>query len=270
MTSKKHIVKNLLLAFSPVLLYNALNLIYLIIFSTLNIQNSGSVYFKFDSQFCIIMLILFSIWLYNIYKHHPETQALTRREAHMIIKIPILTLAMNGISSLWFIFISLYLESFPLIANSLESFQDTWSTVGDESYFFVLISVVLAGPIVEELLFRGIMFHYLEKIRPGWFAILISGITFGLWHMEPVQVVYAAIMGILLGFIYAKVRDLKVTIAIHILNNFLSTLPPFMDTTLVQEIIFYVSFLMIPPAIYILVRMVKKDMKAKESGYMES
>lgn len=244
------------MALTPVLAYNGINSICILLFAseTTFIYH----YFAFDSLFCILMLILFSIWLSKIRSYNPETQSLSRKEPHMMLKIPILTLGMNGISSLWFILIALYLESIPLISNSLQSFDDTWSTIEAEPYFWVLLSVVLVGPIVEELLFRGIMFHYLEKVKSGWFPILISGITFGLWHMEPVQVVYAALMGIILGIVYAKVRDLRVTIALHILNNFLSTLPPFMDTPIVQEVIFHASLLMVLPTIYIMIHMMRK------------
>lgn len=270
MTSqKKHIIKYLFLAFSPILLYNAVNIIYLIIFAAFSFPDPQAVldadtmlpghYFEFDAKFCFIMLVFLSLWLWNIRRREPERKI--PRPPHMPLKIPVITLGMNGISSLWFIFISFFLESIPLIANSLESFDDTWSTIGSEPYSWVLLSVVLAGPIVEELLFRGIMFHYLEKIKAGWFPIVISGILFGLWHLEPVQIVYAALLGIILGVVYAKTRDLKVTIILHVLNNFLSTLPPSMDTPLVQEIILWSSLLMVLPTLYILIRFIKGNKK---------
>lgn len=267
MTSKKHIVKNLFLALSPIVAYNIINLICFILFAVKSMPNPETIldsdsilpyqYFKFDSIFCIIMLGIFYLWLSRIHRHSPEVPSLT--ESHMLVKIPIITFGMNGISSLWFLIIALWLQTIPLISDSLDSFEDTWSGIETEPYGWVLLSVVIAGPIVEELLFRGIMFHYLEKIKSGWFPVLISGIAFGLWHMEPVQVVYAALMGIILGIIYAKVRSLKVTIAIHMLNNFLSTLPPFMNTEIVQIFIFYASFLMILPTIYVLIRMIRKQ-----------
>lgn len=268
-SQKKHIIKYLFLAFSPILLYNAVNLIYLLVFVAHAFPDPQVVldadtmlpghYFEFDAKFCFIMLVFLSIWLWKIRRREPELQI--PAPPHMLLKIPVITLGMNGISSLWFIFISFFLESIPLISNSLESFDDTWSTIDSEPYSWVLLSVVLAGPIVEELLFRGIMFHYLEKIKRGWFPILISGVVFGLWHLEPVQVVYAALLGIILGIVYAKTRDIRLTFALHILNNFLSTLPPFMDTDIVHAIIFYASFLMVIPTLYILIRMARGNSK---------
>lgn len=252
---KKYIAKYLFLALSPIFAYNGLNTLCVALFTSESFLEYH--HFEFDSLFCIFMLILFSIWLLKIRKHEPDIQ--TSMQSHMMLKIPVLALGMGGISSLWFILADFFLKPIPLIGNSLQSFDDTWSQVGAESYFWVFLSIVLTGPIVEEVLFRGIVFHYLEKIKSGWFPILTSGIIFGLCHMEPVQIVYTTIGGIISGIVYAKVRNLKITIAIHILNNFLSTLPPFMDTPFMDKFIFYISVLMVIPTFYIVIHMAKSD-----------
>lgn len=261
------IIKNFFMALTPVFLYHLVNTFCIMFFITYgsppSLDDAEGIlsardYFQLDSLFCIVMLVLFGIWLLHIKKHSPNAALPVPKEPHLWAKIPILTLGMNGISSLWFILIALFLQSVPLIADSMESFDNTWGSIDSVPYFWLLLSVVLVGPIVEELLFRGIMFHYLEKIKTGWFPILFSGIAFGVWHGEPVQVVYAALMGILLGIVYARVRDLKIPIALHILNNLLSTLPNGLNTDFVQNIIFYTSLLMIFPTIYLVARMVRE------------
>ena len=269
-------IKNFFMALTPVFLYNIINTFCIALFTSYALPPSAQssdveallsshYYFQLDSFFCILMLILFSCWLFRIQKHSAQTSLTVPKESHMMVKIPILALGMGGISSLWFILIALFLQSVPLISDSMESFDATWSTVDSVPYFWLLLSVVVAGPIVEELLFRGIMFHYLEKIKPGWFPILFSGIAFGWWHGEFVQVVYAALMGILLGIVYARVRDLKISIILHIINNLLSTLPPALDTTLMQNMILFASLLMILPTIYILVRMSREMPKIERT-----
>ena len=65
-----------------------------------------------------------------------------------------------------------------------------------------IVSIAIIGPVAEEVLFRwGIMRHYM----PGgaWRAILISALAFGIIHMNPAQVPFAAAMGVLLGILFA-------------------------------------------------------------------
>lgn len=254
---KRGILKHLFLVLSPTLAYAGMNFIFTILFaseSTLELHA-----FAFDAMFCMIILFPFYKWFSHCHKQDSEISQHSILERSMLLKIPILALGMGGLSYLWFIIISLYLESVPMISNSLESFDETWSTIYQEPYICILLSVVVLGPILEELIFRGIMFHYLEQIKQGWFPILISAVLFGLLHIEPVQVVYAILSGVILGILYAKTRDLRVTITIHVLNNFLSALPPFLDIPLIQNTIFLLSLIMIIPTIYIIVRMTRRN-----------
>jgi len=85
-----------------------------------------------------------------------------------------------------------------------------------------ILCIAVLGPILEELLYRGaITKALLQKYAPTK-AILISGLLFGIVHINPVQVVSAALIGILLAWLYWRTRSLVACILIHILNNSLS------------------------------------------------
>ncbi len=213
-----------------------------------------------DTILVTVLLLAYSLWLYRIFQKRQQDAvetAVRSFDLRMVLAIPILTLGLKGIVQIWFVAVESWLNSIPLIEESMQSHIDNWSSIDTQPYIWSLLSVVVIGPIVEELLFRGLVFHYLEQIRGGWFPIVISGIVFGIWHGEPVQCVYTAIMGIAFGVVYAKVRDLRVVILLHMLNNFLSTLPPAIDTEIVQTVLAFMSFAMIIPAMVILFRMRK-------------
>lgn len=263
---------NLLWAVSAIIIYNWLTtLLFMGSYFIIDSNYTENHYFMFDALFCIPLILLFSVWLYKIYRQkcNANTSISGVQEKYTTLKTTIIVLGFSGIANIWFIIAESISESISLISDSLQSFEDTWSSVNSESYFWVLMSVVVLGPIVEELLFRGLVFHYLEKFKAGWFPIVFSGIFFGIWHQEPVQVVYTAIMGIALGIVYAKTRSMKVTIAMHILNNFLSTLPPAIDTPLTQDILFYASLMMIIPAVLILVDM-SKNMPHQQASSVQA
>lgn len=84
------------------------------------------------------------------------------------------------------------------------------------------LGVAVLVPLVEEFAFRGVIFSALEKHGTG-FAIVGSALIFGLAHMLLNSVVFAAIAGLGMALVYAKTRNLWVTVAIHALNNGLAT-----------------------------------------------
>ena len=82
-----------------------------------------------------------------------------------------------------------------------------------------ILLVALVGPVVEELFFRGgILRALLRKYKP-WVAIVVSGLIFGIVHMNPAQVVFASLAGMLLGWLYWRTRSLIPCMVVHVLNN---------------------------------------------------
>lgn len=93
-------------------------------------------------------------------------------------------------------------------------FKNTWLS-------FVLISLI--GPVMEELLMRGIILDgLLNQLKPKQ-AILFSALLFGLIHLNPWQFIPAFAIGLVLGWIYWQTQSLWPCIFIHILNNTLSS-----------------------------------------------
>ena len=89
--------------------------------------------------------------------------------------------------------------------------------------FWGILGVAVVGPVVEELVFReGILGHMLRKGVEPWTAMIISAILFGAIHMNPAQIPFAAIMGLLLAIIYYKTGNIVITSLIHIFNNSLA------------------------------------------------
>ena len=99
----------------------------------------------------------------------------------------------------------------------------------------------------------------MRKIMPPALAIFFSSMVFGIWHMEPIQVVYTIIAGIAFGVVYYRTRKLRYPILMHIINNFTSALPPQWDTQEVNDSIFHISLLCILPAIILLIGMARKE-----------
>jgi uncharacterized protein len=85
--------------------------------------------------------------------------------------------------------------------------------------FFSFLAVVIAAPILEELIFRGIILDGLLKRYSPLHAILLSSILFGIVHLNPWQFVTGLLIGCFAGWVYYRTKNLLYCIFIHFANN---------------------------------------------------
>ena len=92
----------------------------------------------------------------------------------------------------------------------------SWETV---------IAFVVLAPVFEELVFRKVL---VDRVLPfgEWPAILFSGITFGLFHGNLTQFFYAALLGMVLAYVYIRTGNVLYTIGIHACINFMGGVLP--------------------------------------------
>jgi uncharacterized protein len=86
----------------------------------------------------------------------------------------------------------------------------------------ITITLLFAGiiiPIAEELFFRGMVFGWMRERWGVWPAILLSGVVFGLIHIQPAVAIPAGLLGIGLAWLYQRHRSLWSPILVHALNN---------------------------------------------------
>ena len=85
--------------------------------------------------------------------------------------------------------------------------------------FIVFLSVVVAAPIAEELIFRGIVFRTFAKQLSIVMALILSGLVFSLIHMDWFFVIQIWAMGFLLGLSYHKTGSIVTPIVAHMVVN---------------------------------------------------
>ena len=86
-------------------------------------------------------------------------------------------------------------------------------------------TISILAPLLEEVMFRGAIQGYIiRKLRTPWVAIVVASLVFGLFHMNPIQVVYATLLGVVFGWIYYRTGSLMSVIVGHVLNNSIATL----------------------------------------------
>jgi membrane protease YdiL (CAAX protease family) len=121
-----------------------------------------------------------------------------------------------------------------VVGNLLNSFvgtirgqmpeNDIATIVSEVPAWIILVLAVIVGPIVEELIFRKLMIDRLG-IFGDRMAILFTSVAFGLMHANLYQFFYATLLGALLGYVYTRTRDVRYTILIHMIVNFMGSIP---------------------------------------------
>lgn len=88
-----------------------------------------------------------------------------------------------------------------------------------ENFPIVILVSSIIGPILEEIVFRKIIFGSLHKKMNFFFAALISSVIFALAHFEPEHVILYSAMGFTFAFLYVKTKRIIVPIIAHVTMN---------------------------------------------------
>jgi membrane protease YdiL (CAAX protease family) len=78
---------------------------------------------------------------------------------------------------------------------------------------------IIAAPVAEELLFRGVVFTTVRRLFPVWFAILLQATFFALHHMPWYSAVAAFFVGILAALAVLRFQTIWAGICVHSLYN---------------------------------------------------
>lgn len=93
-----------------------------------------------------------------------------------------------------------------------------------QNILFLILIVGLVAPIVEEVLFRGLILKRIQDYLGSVWAVLLSAVIFGLYHGNVVQFIYALILGAAFGVIMCRTNALSVVCTAHIAANVWSVL----------------------------------------------
>ncbi|MDY3917520.1 MAG: type II CAAX endopeptidase family protein [Candidatus Limivivens sp.] len=96
------------------------------------------------------------------------------------------------------------------------------------------LAVQIAGlgiliPVAEELIFRGLMYGNMKKYVSAAQAVVLGALIFALYHGNPIQMIYAFPMGILLNVVYEKWGSLTAPILLHMSANLSTVFLPLLN-----------------------------------------
>ncbi len=178
-------------------------------------------YYRYAMLFTVIAAVITMPICYFLMKKDKKRETIINGEIsyeplEYKLYIPVIILGIAsciGINNL--ISISGLIELFP-------GFLEVAEAIYGGGILLQIISVAIIVPILEELLFRGIVYKRLRGYMKTEIAIVVSALFFGLFHLNVVQGLYAFIIGLLLAYVYEKYKSIWAPILFHIAANSVS------------------------------------------------
>jgi membrane protease YdiL (CAAX protease family)/tetratricopeptide (TPR) repeat protein len=104
-------------------------------------------------------------------------------------------------------------------AAYIKAFDEEFERLAREPWLVVLIVGCLLPGIGEEIFFRGLLGRGLVAHYGPVRGVLFTSALFGLMHVDPVQICYAATLGIVLHVAYLSSKSLGPSMAMHVTYN---------------------------------------------------
>ncbi len=83
---------------------------------------------------------------------------------------------------------------------------------------FIIVTSIF-GPILEEIIFRKLLFGNLQKRFNFFISALLSSIVFAIVHMDFTHILIYSAMGFTFAFLYVKTKRILVPIFAHVAMN---------------------------------------------------
>ncbi len=108
---------------------------------------------------------------------------------------------------------------YPIAMLDSEFVEELLSQEMSDSRFNLFILIVILAPIIEEIIFRGLIFSRLSVKWDNRWAIVGTSVIFGILHLDPVGAFVFSVVSCLL---YMQTRTLIVPIVLHAMNNLIA------------------------------------------------
>ncbi len=105
-----------------------------------------------------------------------------------------------------------------------------------------IISLTIIPAFIEEMVFRGIIMQSLRRFG-DIFAIVASALIFGILHLNLIQMPYAFILGLCIGYFVVRTGSLWVGIIVHFINNAIAIAFEIFYPYMTEEAYYFANFL---------------------------
>ena len=185
------------------------------------IMNEG--WFTWVFNYGITYLICFPVFILLMRKVPDTYQEITLPEARKISipKFLVITLCSYGIMQVLNIGGNLISTIIQLLLR-IEVNNPLEQIISASSVWLNILMVVIVAPVMEEYIFRGLLYKKLIGYGPKVY-ILFSSLLFMFFHINVYQMLYAFCLGLVFAGLTAYTGTIKYSLAMHMLINFIGS-----------------------------------------------
>ncbi|MPM98372.1 hypothetical protein SDC9_145558 [bioreactor metagenome] len=137
--------------------------------------------------------------------------------------------AVLGTLILWFgSYIAVLVISIILAFLFPKGMADTSQGIADvlnSTPLFLTLGIAAVMPAVcEEALHRGLILFTFQNVKRKWVTMIVMGLIFGLFHLDPYRFLTTAVLGLILTYIMIRTDNLLLPMLFHLINNASSVL----------------------------------------------
>lgn len=182
----------------------------------------------------VITLLIF--WIVFLIRKKKFTKEVCIRKIPVngILPIAILAAGFNVITSViitYFPWPQAWMDSYAANSSAIDGSLASW------------ILAVFMAPVLEEIVFRGLMYTRLKKGLPVIAAAIVTSLAFGIAHGTIIWAIYTFVFSMVLIWVFEKFQSLTACIVLHMAYNLagmaLSLIPE--DASVVVWVLFAVS-----------------------------
>ncbi|MCI9069477.1 type II CAAX endopeptidase family protein [Clostridium sp.] len=201
------------------ILVNVIQIIFFNIIGTVNQDLLSASWINYIALAISYYLIGFPVFYFMI-KGLPEGEKREDKKLGVweIVKFCFISYSLmyifNFLTNIFIILISIFKGS--EVVNPLQNI------IEGSSLILTLIFVGILSPIIEEMMFRGIMLNKLRRYGDK-VAIVTTALLFGLFHANFSQFFYATVLGLIFAYVTLKTGTIKYSIIFHIFVNMMGS-----------------------------------------------
>ena len=205
--------------FVSMILVNIVQVIFFGIIGVVNQELLSAPWINYAGIAISFYLIGFPVF-YLMIKNLPEEE---KRESKTLGVFEVIKICFMSYSIVYIVnFLTNILMMLIAVIKGSEVTNPLVNMLEGSNWIWSLIFAGILSPIIEEMMFRGVMLNKLRRYGDK-VAIITTAILFGLFHANFSQFFYAVALGIVFAYVTLKTGTIKYSIILHIIVNMMGS-----------------------------------------------
>ena len=201
--------------FVSMILVNIIQVVFFGIIGVVNQELLSALWINYAAIAISFYLIGFPVF-YLMIKNLPEEE---KRESKTLGVFEVIKICFMSYSIVYIVnFLTNILMMLIAVIKGSEVTNPLVNMLEGSNWIWSLIFAGILSPIIEEMMFRGVMLNKLRRYGDK-VAIITTAILFGLFHANFSQFFYAVALGMIFAYVALKTGTIKYSIILHIVVN---------------------------------------------------